>query len=671
MKKILFIMALISLFAVTAQADITFGGKTWQTLGNTHRDHPEVTSEFTVLDGAVSDVGYMRGVYGADTAMYTPITIVAGDAVSFDWYLSNNGNNIPDYNGGAYYGNATFQFKTVVESGTGNRSTAGFETNNNSGHHWYTPNNGGNWYDNGNYDLNLGLHVEYVFGQTQYTLTIYSLADPSVVSTLTRDYNDSGTVADIECFRVGIYDSEQDVTVAGFAHYSIVPQNGATLVNVDDDLAWTLENRDSGWPVDIYFGTESDPNTPLVASRQNVTTYEPGTLENDSTYYWRIDAREPNAVDPGNPAADIIHVGPTWSFSTLPEIALVTIDPVSQTVSAGTTVQLVAAAINATTYQWRKDGQDLSDGGKITGATTDTLTITDVQLAEEGSYACIADNELNIPDPSDSAQIMTQRLVGKWELDGNLLDSVQEEVPGAPVHDGVCDDPNYVAVGINVGALEFFGNVEGLVKITDSNDYFNFYPRGYTVSVWVNTTQDSGWMTYLAKQRRPEAPWIGFLLTQQDGQPIHALRQQPQDNLYSNVQIADGAWHLVTCTFDPATELTIYVDGVLKNQRTASGTPDTTSDPLIFGGEIPSGTVSPFVGMLDDIRIWSYPLDPYDIAALYTDFNPGEWVCVEYPKLDVTGPEGAPDCRIDLNDFLAIAEVWLTCNRVPQSDCID
>ena len=234
MKRRLFVMVVAGLvLAATAQADIDFGTDrngstlTWQTLSNTHKDHSEITSEFTVLDAASAK---MRGVYGGgddgDTAMYTAITLVAGDTISFDWYLSNNGNNIPDYNGGTYYGDATLMFKSVVEPGNGNQVAPKFETNKDSGHHWYK--DGSNWYDNADYDLNTGLHIEYIFGQTNYTINTTSLADPLVSNTATIDYWDSATVADIQCFRAGIWDSEQDVTLANFT-VTAVPEP-ATMV---------------------------------------------------------------------------------------------------------------------------------------------------------------------------------------------------------------------------------------------------------------------------------------------------------------------------------------------------------------------------------------------------------------------------------------------------------
>jgi hypothetical protein len=228
MKKLVAVLCMTALLAGAANADfpasISFGTNkegstlTWQTLGATHRDHPEITTDFTVLN----DSAKMRGVYGADSAMYTALTLSAGDKVSFDWYLSNNGNNIPDYYGGNWVGDATFQFKTVFESGSWNLATNRFGSfwNNHSGY-----DNGAGGYDNGA-DLSTGLHVEYLFGATEYTLNITSLADPLKSSIAALGYANGGTVADIQCFRVGLWDSEQDVTVSNF----VVTPEPTTLI---------------------------------------------------------------------------------------------------------------------------------------------------------------------------------------------------------------------------------------------------------------------------------------------------------------------------------------------------------------------------------------------------------------------------------------------------------
>lgn len=50
----------------------------------------------------------------------------------------------------------------------------------------------------------------------------------------------------------------------------------------------------------------------------------------------------------------------------------------------------VATTGTAVTYQWRKNGVDLVNGGTISGAHSPHLTISSVQASDAGSYDCVA-----------------------------------------------------------------------------------------------------------------------------------------------------------------------------------------------------------------------------------------------------------------------------------------
>lgn len=65
--------------------------------------------------------------------------------------------------------------------------------------------------------------------------------------------------------------------------------------------------------------------------------------------------------------------------------------PASQTAPIGTTVtfNVAASGTGTLTYQWRKNGTNLIDGGKVSGATGPTLTLTNVQLADAGAYSVV------------------------------------------------------------------------------------------------------------------------------------------------------------------------------------------------------------------------------------------------------------------------------------------
>ena len=87
------------------------------------------------------------------------------------------------------------------------------------------------------------------------------------------------------------------------------PEDGETDVELEPTLSW--EGGDPDWFDDVYYDVyfEAGDSTPdvLVSNDQEETTYDPGTLELDTTYYWQIVSR-----DNHNAVTD----GPIWSFTT-------------------------------------------------------------------------------------------------------------------------------------------------------------------------------------------------------------------------------------------------------------------------------------------------------------------------------------------------------------------
>jgi hypothetical protein len=84
------------------------------------------------------------------------------------------------------------------------------------------------------------------------------------------------------------------------------PSNESTGVDVNIDLSWTGGDPDLD-PVtyDVYFGTVNPP--PKVIDNQSSTIYDPGILDINNTYYWKI-----IAWDSYNTSTS----GPIWHFTT-------------------------------------------------------------------------------------------------------------------------------------------------------------------------------------------------------------------------------------------------------------------------------------------------------------------------------------------------------------------
>jgi hypothetical protein len=82
-----------------------------------------------------------------------------------------------------------------------------------------------------------------------------------------------------------------------------VPANAATNVSLTQDLSWTAGSGATSH--DVYFGTSS-PGT--FRGNQTGTTYDTGTMSNNTTYYWRIDEKNASGTTTGT----------VWSFTTVP-----------------------------------------------------------------------------------------------------------------------------------------------------------------------------------------------------------------------------------------------------------------------------------------------------------------------------------------------------------------
>jgi predicted phage tail protein len=131
------------------------------------------------------------------------------------------------------------------------------------------------------------------------------------------------------------------------------PANGATGVSVTTDLSWTAGA--SADTHDVYFGTASTP--PLVSNSQTDTTYDPGTLTNGTTYYWRIDANNISGITPGD----------VWSFMTSPPPPPQPPTSITYPTSSNTGQYTVswASSTGATSYQLEQSSNSGSTWSQI------------------------------------------------------------------------------------------------------------------------------------------------------------------------------------------------------------------------------------------------------------------------------------------------------------------
>jgi photosystem II stability/assembly factor-like uncharacterized protein len=96
----------------------------------------------------------------------------------------------------------------------------------------------------------------------------------------------------------------------------------------------------------------------------------------------------------------------------------ITTSPSNQTVCSGSSaIFAVVAAGTGITYRWRKGGMPLFDGGNISGATTDHLTINPAATGDAGSYDVVVSGACN-PPATSMAATLTVNAPPQCSIDG-------------------------------------------------------------------------------------------------------------------------------------------------------------------------------------------------------------------------------------------------------------
>lgn len=490
------------------------------------------------------------------------------------------------------------------------------------------------------------------------------------------------------------------------------PANGVTGIAADTDLEWLGGVDPNGvrltditqyylmliaYDVDVapaepnFLSDSVEAYTVADTGADPVVWENPGTFGQDKVVFWRVDESLNNSAqtDPNTITGNV------WSFETLRSVPVITSQPQNIVTDAGQPAQFsIAATTSAGTlgYTWYKVVGSVGGGDDVdvtnldaTPATPETLDLAGVQISDDAGYYCVVDNPLTTQ--SKVAWLTVKRIIARWEFDGDLTDETGNGWNGScKVINGdatIVDGTAVYDTGISGQAYNFNNGTNDFVVISGSIEPFGFVSRGYTISCWVNTTS-TDWGTFWSKSTRENAgddSWRGTTLAHANDHVDHNLRNVGSNWGYTGTN--NGAWHLLVGTYEPgANTIRLYVDGVLSMTNAGVTTPlnpltgSVTGQPFVLGREFTmdpvtgnslSGAGQGYNGLMDDVRVYNYPLSREAIAYLYADVT-GESVCV-YPNDPALAYDFNNNCKVDLPDFAELASNWLECFSVP--DCLE
>lgn len=265
----------------------------------------------------------------------------------------------------------------------------------------------------------------------------------------------------------------QQVTAISFSAQMLSVQTRSTV--------WSLQYGFGASPVSwTTIGTFTDPG---VFGTTVVTASGFGSvLDNQGNVWLRVVALSTSS---GSGSRDTLGIDEftivtaNLGGDVAPSIAT---HPQSQTVTEGATVQFTVAA-NGTaplTYQWRKGTTDLANGGIISGATSDTLTLTGVAVSDAGNYNVVVTNSVSSATSNDAVLTVNPVLVAPGIT---TQPSPQSVAPGGTATFTVVATgnpaPSYQWQKANVNLVDG-GNISGAttatltlinVSETDAGDY--------------------------------------------------------------------------------------------------------------------------------------------------------------------------------------------------------
>ncbi|HOX59828.1 MAG TPA: YDG domain-containing protein [Candidatus Paceibacterota bacterium] len=162
----------------------------------------------------------------------------------------------------------------------------------------------------------------------------------------------------------------------------------------------TFRNRGVVWSEARSFrlGSVGDSDPFTATTRHTIS----GEVKPGSTYTFNFTMTAPTAAGTYTTDWRMVRDGYAWFGAThseqvtvsSPGTPVITTQPVSQTVMVSDAASFSVAATGDAplTYQWRRNGSNLSDGGSVWGVTATTLTITNAQAANAGTYTVLVSN---------------------------------------------------------------------------------------------------------------------------------------------------------------------------------------------------------------------------------------------------------------------------------------
>jgi hypothetical protein len=383
-----------------------------------------------------------------------------------------------------------------------------------------------------------------------------------------------------------------------------------------DGVQRAVTLRQGASTINLYASTEALDIGAQVDPASGWFFYSGAVVDELSIYSRALTAVEIQAIYAAGSAGKCLGLAPS-----------IVTQPASLAVNAGSTAafSVTAAGTPPLSYQWRFGGIS------IAGATGTSLTLSNVQSAQAGSYAVrvtnpfgsiLSSNALLTVISSPPCATPPAGLVRWWRAEGSASDGVDS-------NNGTLLNGASFASGMVGQAFSFNGSNQ-CVQIPYAPSLIN---SNYSVEAWVKPLaqvsdpinqdlifgQNFG-QCLLVARRGSTGLRIAFLF---------GISQVTFYEVLSTNEIPVGQFSHLAGTWD-GTTLRLYVNGVLNAQKASGASPVDSGCPFQIGGFYNpaagscSGVGQFFNGLIDEASYYSRALTGAEIQSIYSAGGAGK-----------------------------------------------
>ena len=381
------------------------------------------------------------------------------------------------------------------------------------------------------------------------------------------------------------------------------------------------------------------------------------------------------------------------TLTVIPSQPTINSQPSPQTVVIGQTASFaVGASGSALTYQWRKNGVNLSDGltgngSAYVGTQTPVLRISLVSVADAVSdsqgFDCVVSNPCGSPAPSSRVGLTVNTtasvdcppgLVGWWRGENNGNDSSGYN------NNGTLESVDFTN-GVVGRAFAYDPEIHMYVWIVVSipDAPVLQLTNSLTIEGWVRPRTSSFWVwgagwTIFAREDENHVPYYLSM----EGNNVICFGIGDGSNNFATIStpLDYNQWWHVAATFDSGA-MKLYVNGSLVSQTNTTIRPlgPLNADATLGIGNsgaacCDNDNFSPYYGDIDEISLYNRALSSSEVTGIYNAGSAGKHLTitiVEQPVSQAVALGQNASLTVGVGGSMSLSYQWFFNNQ-PLSD---